>query len=853
MMQRQQWKKVRAVTQLPILAVFLFLAGLLPRLLALDVFLTPDEYLWLGRSRDFLVGILSGDLAATVQTRTPGVTTMWTGTLGILYRYLTRPSSMPDDLLTFVNQVPLNPLDTAYVAPMRFPTVLLTSLLVVAFYAFISRLFDDQRVGVLAALLLALDPFFIGLSRVLHHDALATTFMTLSLLPLLGYWLKGWSRRWLLLSAVAAGLSFLSKSPALFLMPFCALLGLVWVGRRWHRGQWRGWPDVGRLFADGLVWGVVAWLVVLLLWPAMWSTPLRTFGEVLTSGFESAIEGHDKGHFILGQIREDPGLLFYPLTWLYRSTPLTLVGLLALVSIYVRCAFGHRLQRQLSVTTPVDGLLLYISLFVALMTLGSKKMDRYILPVYPALDALAALGLVHASNVKFEISKIKYKIHNLQVPAWLFVLLVQGILVIANYPYYFTYYNPLLGGARTAVRAMTVGWGEGLEQAAAYLNSLPDAERLQIASWYPRSAFAPFFRGKAVSFRGDAGPAMSSDYAVVYRNQIQRELPTAELVNYFLQHHTPVHTVTLQGVDYVYVYHLPLTRRTNWEESRLPGRVTFFGIGDAGFNGETTMGIENNSVSMRLYWQNDGLAASDKWWVALQPTTGPMQIWKECQVRSDFADERLRVGALLESECQLADERLPSGVYHLRVGVGPDAGQVTTIPFLDGEFAAVVHDDGVPRLVSRMVAFDALARQLLPQETRPADLVYQGAVWLIGYMTETVSQGEESHLHVYLSWQALQPVPLSELGQALAVEMALLSPQGEVLASTKGPFIGTETSPTVWSSGQVLTQTVSLALPAFVPPQSRLRLDVWLNDQQLIPLSSEGEVAEPFLEAILAE
>jgi hypothetical protein len=51
-----------------ILLVFLFILALLPRLLALDSFLTPDEYRWLGRSRDFLTAVLSKDWAATLQT-----------------------------------------------------------------------------------------------------------------------------------------------------------------------------------------------------------------------------------------------------------------------------------------------------------------------------------------------------------------------------------------------------------------------------------------------------------------------------------------------------------------------------------------------------------------------------------------------------------------------------------------------------------------------------------------------------------------------------------------------------------------------------------------------------------------
>jgi hypothetical protein len=128
----------------------------------LGVFLTPDEYRWLGRTRDFLLGILSRDWAATLQTGHPGVTTMWMGSLGILYNYWTRPPSAPDNLMTFVRQVSNEPVDVSYVAPMRFPTMLLMSLFVVAFYVLISRLFDDWRVGMVAALLLALNPFHIA-------------------------------------------------------------------------------------------------------------------------------------------------------------------------------------------------------------------------------------------------------------------------------------------------------------------------------------------------------------------------------------------------------------------------------------------------------------------------------------------------------------------------------------------------------------------------------------------------------------------------------------------------------------------------------------------------------------------
>lgn len=845
---RKNGKRVSYITQNLALSAFLFAVALLPRLLALDAFLTPDEYRWLGRSRGFLGGLLSGDWAATLQTGHPGVTTMWTGSLGILYRYWTRPPSAPPELQTFVREVADQPPDIAYIAPMRFPTVLLMSLFVVAVYMLLSRLFGDRRVGIVGALLLALDPFHIALSRILHHDALAAAFMTLSLLPLLGYWLKGWSRRWLLLSGMAAGLGFLSKSPAMFLMPFCALLGLVWAVRRWRGGEWLGWSDVGRLLGDGLLWGAVAWLTVVLLWPAMWVTPIKVLQVLFGTSSQYATEGHGKGNFFLGQITRNPGPLFYPVAWLLRTTPFIVLGLLALGIAYLRNIPSHRSEGRLSTGSLSGALLLYAGLFVAFMTLGEKKQDRYILPIYPALDALAALGMVQISSVfcKRGHRDTKSFFSRPILVIILAILLIQGILVIANYPYYFTYYNPLLGGARTASRVMTVGWGEGLDQAAAYLDDLPDAERLRITSWYHYS-FAPFFRGEATYYSSDAGQTLNSEYAVVYRNQIQRELPTTEIVRYLLQHHTPVFTTTLQRLDYVYVYHLPMARRSEWQTSRLPGRVTFFGVG------ETATNAGYGTLSLRLFWQNEGLAPGDKWWVALQPVAGPSQAWQECQLRPAFADERLVTNSLLESDCQLTGDWPSLGVYHLRVGVGPDVDHVTPVPFPEGEFAVAVSGDGRTSLASRLTSLDTLARLLLPEEVHPADLVYQGVVRLIGYQAEVTSTGEERSLEVDVYWQALESVPLADLNQALVVGVTVLSPQGETLATSEEPFGEPETWPAVWKTGSVLTKTLSIPVPGPVPPQSKLKLDVQMNGQRLFPLDSSGEMLEPILPAFLSQ
>jgi hypothetical protein len=221
-----------------LISLALFLLALIPRWLDLGRFLTADEFLWVDRSRNFLAGLTNSayrcptivetwgfaeGLACTLRTGHPGVTTMWTGSFGLVLRWLVdgRPAALHD----YVVAVATNPLDATFVAPERLATVLITSTWIVAVYWLLRRLISWQ-VALIVALLLALDPFHIALSRVIHHDALSTTFMTLSVLMMLIYWGQGAGRSWLLLSGVSAGFAFLSKSPALYLIPFVALVGL---------------------------------------------------------------------------------------------------------------------------------------------------------------------------------------------------------------------------------------------------------------------------------------------------------------------------------------------------------------------------------------------------------------------------------------------------------------------------------------------------------------------------------------------------------------------------------------------------------------------------------------------------
>src|SRR5262249_2507547 len=141
----------------------------------------------------------------------------------------------------------------------------------------------------------------------------------------------------------------------------------------------------------------------------------------------------------------------------------------------------------------------------------------YVLPTWPALEILAAAGLMSILDFRFTILDLRLaqsKIKNLK--SKMLLSLVAAVLV-ANlawyHPYYLSYYNPLLGGGAGAQRALLIGWGEGMDQVGTWLSAQPD-----IASGPVLSALGPTlqpFVPAPVRDVADFG-AVPANYAVVY-------------------------------------------------------------------------------------------------------------------------------------------------------------------------------------------------------------------------------------------------------------------------------------------------------------------------------------------------
>ncbi len=516
-----------------LLASGLFLLGLLPRLVNLRAFLTIDEPIWVRGAVQFALGLANGELSKTYWHFFPGITTTWGEVLILWVQYLIQGLPFGESFATFAVSQLSHPLDL--IGSMRLSSVLITALGIPIVYLLLRPLVG-KGLSLLGAGLVALDPFFLSHSRIVNADAVTSIFMLLSLLGFWHAWLgRGW--RWVVFSGVMGGLAFLSKLPAPLVAGYLTILAVAWAVKEGR---------LALLVRFLLVWGGTAIVVVLLFWPALWVKPLETLRLMVTDSILIGEAG--EGHRIMfrGMITKDPGWMFYPYIIAFRLTPLVLVGLLLCLSS-VTTRLGWESPQRRATAMMLFGYAVFI---VVVSSFGPKKQDRYVMAVFPALDLLAGMGLFYV----YRLLAMKWEIASRL--GWLFLgagLLAQGWALPREVPYFSTYYNPLLGGLPRAVQETTVGWGEVLEQSANYLNQLPNAEDLRVAAWYD-SIFAPYFVGQTLPLDGEReGDVLAADYVVFYLNQVQRQKPEPELIDFFRQD-APERIFRVHGVPYAWIY-----------------------------------------------------------------------------------------------------------------------------------------------------------------------------------------------------------------------------------------------------------------------------------------------------------
>lgn len=545
---------------------------LLPRLWNLDAFVTTDESTWLRRSAHFYDAIFTADFAETFQFAHPGVMTMWAGMVGFIV-------AAPDYLIVSIGNLfagkPIheqlerlghNELDVLNAA--RIAKIVLQTALFVVSLIYLRRLFG-RLITVIAAVMIALDPFLIAHDRLLHVDGLFTISIFAAVLAIADALVSENSSAWSwFVAGMLAAVAWLTRSTGLVLLVVLAISMLVDVFRA-DFGSETFRQRLIRHARSGGIWGVAALATTILLWPALWVAPVATLDFVYDWSVNAAGSGHEFPTFFNGTIYfGDPGVWFYPTAFAWRLTVAATVGIalvaMLLVTGKLRDTMSRRAQAALAVA------LLFALLYGGGMSAGAKKFDRYILPIFPVVDLVAAVGV--AGTLRYVIQS-RPQFTNIAVTAAVAILaLGQALPTMLASPYYLDEYNPLLGDTSAAVDVLQAGWGEGSREAAEFI--IADSEARQDSN--PDDPPVVRISGTTAlidyllpdGYDVDPGSFITTedwretDYYVSSIQHWQRDM--FEDLFPYLEQFDPAHTVEIGGVPFMRVYRLNQLPPPTW-------------------------------------------------------------------------------------------------------------------------------------------------------------------------------------------------------------------------------------------------------------------------------------------------
>jgi hypothetical protein len=627
----------------------LFLLAFLPR----AIYPVARSTVWYFRTEEFMEAVSKRDWAATMLAPHPGVTTMW---LAGIARQLGQAFTDFDGQML-----------SRQMAVELLPLALVISLAIVLAYFLLRRIFD-RHVASVSALLLALDPFHLSVSKTLHVDALMSVLAMISTLWMLTYIQQG-RKGHIVLAGIFAGLALLSKTPSLFLFPYLLLCLGVWKlselqwtgeGKGASVPRWRDWlKAAGDVLGAVLLWTLILAVIYFLVWPSMWVQPKDTLG--LSYGETKRYTGspHPRPLLFMGQTTlKDPGPLFYPITLALKTTAITFpCFFLGLASL-----FSRNLDRRRRLALLL--IIAFVLIFTAQMTLAQKKAARYDLPAFQFVDIVAGAGAVYT------LRWLARGRHWLLILGLLLIVMAQFAVSIPRHPYYGTHYNRIFGQPKTILENGIVAGqeqGEGLDIAADYLNGLPMSPLLVVGAQIDEF-FLQYFKGKSVPMTDE-----KVDYLVFARNRVVRGMDAWQWKDLWETYRTrkPKLVVTFDDVPYAWVYKVgPAIDESTF------AYLVYAEIGQdfrlLGYDLEPVQARPGETVHLTLYWEAIHKPTGDYTVLThLLDPGGQMRGQKDNQPQGGMYPTYLwDEGERIQDEYELTvAQDAPPGAYQIAVGM----------------------------------------------------------------------------------------------------------------------------------------------------------------------------------------
>lgn len=485
-----------------------------------DSMVNVDMYgRWQHRIAKFIQAVFAGEFQDTYRTHHPGVTFTWLA--GLSWE---------------LGGVVEGRLDPAKLRLAVLPVACVGALLPVASYWAMNRLLGRERrmMSLLGAMLLATEPLLVAHSRQAHLDMLLTSFGWLALL--LGIIAQRESSvRWAAAAGLLLALALLSKLTA---AGHALGIAFLFIGRwLFERAQWR---------SDLRVLGVivlVSLVTVIALWPALWVAPEMVLENLVRGG---AREVNKVGPaMFLGEV----GKLSLPF-WVYGVFLVFLVTPEFFLPAALLAPLWRGLDPRVRLTA-VQLTLGALPLSISIVSSAHVGM-RYMLPLLPLLGTLSGMALSEAGARALAFGRARPWLPRaaLVLCAALFSGRVARLAELSPLP--IAYCSKWTG--MDCGDAFHMGWGEGLKEAAQFIErdwiERGSSGPIQVfCSAYPASMalWAPIERTTKLEY---------ASFIVDYRPDWQRRIKTSRQIAKHVKRHqlTPLYEVVLDGRSYVRVY-----------------------------------------------------------------------------------------------------------------------------------------------------------------------------------------------------------------------------------------------------------------------------------------------------------
>ena len=232
-------------------------------------FINSDAYHWKQRGYEFGGALVSFDFAKTAVTYHPGVPLLWN-------QFIAGKMFSIADAFYYKGSLSGNELFLVNHFWQKFILVIITSFLISLVFNLVKP-YIGEKLSIIAVGLILLEPFYIGLSRAIHTDALLSLFMFLSFLCFLEYIKQeGYDIRGGAISGLFAGLAMLTKSAGIFIILFFVLIALYHYKIRRY--------DAGLMFKKTFTALAISILTFIVIWPAMWVSPITSIQSYIVEG-----------------------------------------------------------------------------------------------------------------------------------------------------------------------------------------------------------------------------------------------------------------------------------------------------------------------------------------------------------------------------------------------------------------------------------------------------------------------------------------------------------------------------------------------------------------------------------------